>query len=82
VLLSEQSVVVLLLGRVLISWSLAIDECDGYEDLCGSDRRSIIPYVNERTELYCSSLSYLCEPEPFSFRPTPLKWRLSEPFIP
>jgi hypothetical protein len=72
--------VVLLLGRVLISWSLAIDERDGQEDLCGSGRQSVIPYVHGRTELYCSSLSCLCETELF-FRPTSVKWRMSKPFI-
>jgi hypothetical protein len=58
--------VVLLLGRDLASWSLAIDECGGHEDLRGLDHRSVIPYVHRRSELYCLSLSCLCEPEPFS----------------
>jgi hypothetical protein len=49
--------VVLLLERTLISWSLAMDERGGHEDLCGSDRWNVIPYVHERTELYCSSTS-------------------------
>jgi hypothetical protein len=53
--------VVLLLEMDLVSWSLAIDKCGGHEDLCGSDRRSVIPYVHGRTELYCSTLPYLCE---------------------
>jgi hypothetical protein len=57
--------VVLLLNRALVSWSLAIDERSGYEDLRGSGCRSVIPYVHERTVLYCSSLPCLCEPEPF-----------------
>jgi hypothetical protein len=48
--------VVLLLEGVLISWSLAMDERDGHEDLCGSSRRSVITYVHRRTKLYCSSL--------------------------
>jgi hypothetical protein len=48
--------VVLLLERALISWSIAMDECGGHEDLRGSGRRSIIPYVHGITELYCSSL--------------------------
>jgi hypothetical protein len=48
VLLQEQSTVILLLERALISWSLAIDERGGYEDLRGSGRRSVIPYVYER----------------------------------
>jgi hypothetical protein len=55
--------VVLLLEGVLVSSSLAIDERGGHKDLRGSDRRSVIPYVYGRTELYCSSLY---EPEPFS----------------
>jgi hypothetical protein len=42
---------------VLVSWSLAMVERSGYEDLCGSGRQSVIPYIHERTELYCSSLS-------------------------
>jgi hypothetical protein len=58
--------VVLLLGRDLASWSLAIDECGGHEDLRGLGHRSVIPYVHRRSGLYCSSLSCLCEPEPFS----------------
>jgi hypothetical protein len=58
--------VVILLERVLIFWSLAIDEHGGYEDLRGSVRQSVIPYVHGRTELYCSSLPCLCESEPFS----------------
>jgi hypothetical protein len=31
-------------------------EHGGHEDLRGSDRRSVIPYVHGRTELYCSNL--------------------------
>jgi hypothetical protein len=77
-LLQEQPAVVLLLGRGLASWSFAMDECSGHQDLRGSSRRSVIPYVHERTEFYCSSLPCLCESEPFS---TPVKWRLPEPFI-
>jgi hypothetical protein len=81
-LLQKQPAVVLLLERALVSWSLAIDERSRHEDLHGLDHRSVIPYVHGRTELYCSSLPYLCEPEPFSFdQPTPLKWRMPEPFI-
>jgi hypothetical protein len=60
----------------LVSWSLAMDERGRYEDLRGSDHRSVIPYVHERTELYCSRLY---EPEPFFS--SPLKWRPPEPFI-
>jgi hypothetical protein len=63
-------------GGVLVSWSLAMVERSGYEDLRGSGRRSVIPYIHERTELYCSSLY---EPEPFS--PTPVKGCLHGPFI-
>jgi hypothetical protein len=55
--LQEQPAVVLLLEGALVSWSLAMDECGGHEDLCGSGRQSIIPYVYVRTELYCSSLA-------------------------
>jgi hypothetical protein len=50
--------VVLLLERVVVSWSLAIDERGGHEDLRGSGHRNVIPYVHRRTELYCSSLPY------------------------
>jgi hypothetical protein len=70
--------VVLLLGRALASWSLAIDERGGHENLRGSGHQSIIPYVHGRTGLYCSSLSCLCEPDPFFDL---VKWRLPEPFI-
>jgi hypothetical protein len=69
--------VVLLLGRALASWSLAMDERGGHEDLRGSGRWSVIPYVHGRTELYCSSLPCLS----LSFLSTPVKWRLPEPFI-
>jgi hypothetical protein len=41
-----------------------MDERGGHEDLCGSGHRSVISYIHERTELYCSSLY---EPEPFLF---------------
>jgi hypothetical protein len=57
--------VILLLERVLVSWSLAIDERDGHEDLRGSGHRSVISYVHVRTDLYYSSLPCLCESEPF-----------------
>jgi hypothetical protein len=76
-LLQDQSAVVLLLGRYLASWLLAMDEHSGLKDLRGSGRRSVIPYVHGRTELYCSSLY---ESEPFFFS-TPWKWRPPEPFI-
>jgi hypothetical protein len=35
----------------LVSWSLAMDERGGHEDLCGSGRRNVIPYVHERTRV-------------------------------
>jgi hypothetical protein len=41
--------VVLLLGRDLVSWSLAMDERGGHKDLRGLGHRSIIPYVHGRT---------------------------------
>jgi hypothetical protein len=72
--------VVILLERVLVSWSLVIDERGGYEDLRGSVCQSVIPYVHGRTGLYCSSLPCLCESEHF-FRLSLVKWRLPEPFI-
>jgi hypothetical protein len=56
--------VVILWGRPLASWSLALDEHSGHEDLRGLGHQSVIPYVHGRTELYCSSLY---EPEPFLF---------------
>jgi hypothetical protein len=54
--LHVQPVVVLLLEGDLVSWSQAMDERSGHQSLRGSGRRSVIPYVHERTELYCSSL--------------------------
>jgi hypothetical protein len=73
---------VFLWGRLLSSWSLAPDEHSGYKDLRDSAYRSVIPYVNGKTELYYSSLY---ESEPFLFRPAFLsasvKRRLCEPFI-
>jgi hypothetical protein len=51
--------VIFLLERALVSWSLDMDERGGYKDLCGSGRRSVIPYIHERTELYFSSLPWL-----------------------
>jgi hypothetical protein len=56
--------VVLLLGTTLASWLLAMDERGGHQDLRGSGRRSVIPYVHGRIELYCSRLAL---PEPFIF---------------
>jgi hypothetical protein len=52
-----------------------MDECDGHEDLHGSGRWSVIPYIHERTKLYCSSMY---ESEHFS---TSQKRCLSDPFI-
>jgi hypothetical protein len=46
--------VVLLLEGALVSWSLAMDERGGHEDLCGSGHWSVIPYVHGTTELYCA----------------------------
>jgi hypothetical protein len=57
VLLQEQSPVDLLLERVLVSWSSAIDERSEHENLHDSDRRSVIPYVHGRMVLYCPSLA-------------------------
>jgi hypothetical protein len=48
--------VVLLLEGALVSWSLAMDEHGEHEDLHASGRRSVIPYVHRRTELYYSSM--------------------------
>jgi hypothetical protein len=59
VLLQEQPVVILLWGMALASWSLAMDERGGHQDLRGSGRRRVIPYVHRRTELYCTSLPCL-----------------------
>jgi hypothetical protein len=36
---------VLLLERALVSWLLAIDECDGYTDLRDSSRRNVVHVV-------------------------------------
>jgi hypothetical protein len=54
-----------------------MDEHDGHKDLRSSGRQSVIPYVHERIELYCSSMPCLS----ISFLSAPVKWRLSEPFI-
>jgi hypothetical protein len=77
VLLQEQPVVVLLLERGLVSFSLAIDEHGGHEDLRGSGRWSVIPYVYGRTELYWSRLPFLSLP----ICPPPVKRCLFKPFI-
>jgi hypothetical protein len=34
-----------------------MDERGGHENLRGLGRRSVIPYIHERIELYCSSLA-------------------------
>jgi hypothetical protein len=68
--------VVLLLEGALVSWSLGMNENGGHKDLRGSGHRSVIPYVHERNEVYCSSLACLCEPEYcLSFRPS------ADPFL-
>jgi hypothetical protein len=54
--LQEQHTVIFLLERVLVSWSLAIDEHGRHKNLRCLSRQSVIPYVQWRTELYCSSL--------------------------
>jgi hypothetical protein len=54
--------VVLLLKGALVSWLQAMDERSGHEDLCDVGHRSIIPYIYERIELYCSSLPCLSLP--------------------
>jgi hypothetical protein len=51
VLLQKQAAVVLLLERALVFWSLAMDEHGWHEDLRGSSRRSVIPYIHGRMEL-------------------------------
>jgi hypothetical protein len=48
---------VLLLERVLVSRSSAIDEHGEQEDLRGSGHRNVIPYVHGRMVLYSSSLA-------------------------
>jgi hypothetical protein len=68
--------VVLLLEGALVSWSIAMNECGGYEDLRDSGYQSVIPYAHGRTELYCSSLPFLSLP----FCP-PMKRRLLKTFI-
>jgi hypothetical protein len=57
VLLQEQPTVVLLLERALVSWSLAMDERSGHQDLCGSGHQSVTPYAHGIMGLYCSSLA-------------------------
>jgi hypothetical protein len=55
--LQKQLIVVLLLDRVLVSWSLVMNEHGEYKDLCSSDRRSVIPYIHKRMKLYCLNLA-------------------------
>jgi hypothetical protein len=50
----EQPIVVLLWGRFLASWLLALGERGGHKNLRGSGHLSVIPYVHGRTELYCA----------------------------
>jgi hypothetical protein len=54
--LQEQSAVVLLWGRFLASWLLALGERCGHGDLRGSGRLSVISCVHGRTELYCAEV--------------------------
>jgi hypothetical protein len=68
---------VLLLEWASVSWSLAMDERGRYEDLRGSGHRSVIPYVHERTEFYCSRLPCMSLP----ICPPPVKRCLHVPFI-
>jgi hypothetical protein len=48
--------VVLLLEGLRSHKVLVIKEYSGHEDLRGSGRRSVIPYVHGRMELYCCVL--------------------------
>jgi hypothetical protein len=52
----SSTAVVLLLEGALVSWLLAMREYGGRKDLRGSGRRSVIPYVHGRKELYCCVL--------------------------
>jgi hypothetical protein len=52
--LQEQPAVVLLWGKPLASWLLALGKRGGHSDLCGLGRLSVIPYVHGRIELYCA----------------------------
>jgi hypothetical protein len=55
------------IGGALVSWSLAMDECGGHENLRGSGRYSIIPYVHGRTKVVLlkpalpESAFFICE---------------------
>jgi hypothetical protein len=48
--------VVFLWGMSLASWLLALGEHGGHGDLCNSDRLNVIPYIYERTKLYCAQV--------------------------
>jgi hypothetical protein len=48
--------VVLLLEGLRSHEVLAMREYSGHENLRGSGRRSVIPYVHRRMELYCCVL--------------------------
>jgi hypothetical protein len=67
--------VVLLLE--LVSWSLAMDERGGYEDLCGSGHQSVMPYIDRRTGVVLLKPAL---PQPFFFL-TSVKRCLPGPFI-
>jgi hypothetical protein len=54
-----------------------MDQHGGYEDLHGSGHQSVIPYVHRRTEVLLLKPTL---PEP-AFFSSPVKRRLSEPFI-
>jgi hypothetical protein len=54
--LQEQSDVVLLRGRHLASWLLALGERGGHGNLRDSDCLSVIPYIHRRTDLYCAQV--------------------------
>jgi hypothetical protein len=69
--------VVLLLERGLVYWSLDIDERGEHENLHGSSRQSVIPYIHARTGVILLKLAL---PEP-PFWSTPEKQRLSKLFI-
>jgi hypothetical protein len=45
-----------------------MDERDGHEDLRSLGRRSVIPYVHGKMELYCSSLPFCPSCEEVSTR--------------